>query len=237
MGIMKDFQEKKRKDPEYGTRKDGGFTVVAAMPRTRIGRQKTMANLEQELREDLASLKMIRSIQTKESTKAESLVPKYMPVVRTLVADGSDHPLLGQILVWLFDIKDIPEAMALAAHCIEKQVPMPERFNRDLPVFLCDTIIEWAENEYEADRSCEPYFSQVFDMSRDWDIPDEVSAKFFRLRGLIAMKAEDFARAVKEFETAVEFGAKVKTVLKEAEKQAEKQAEKKQAANTADQDE
>jgi hypothetical protein len=132
---------------------------------------------------------------------------------------------LGQILVWLFDIKDIPQAMDLAVYCIAHDVPMPERFKRDLSTFLCDTIIEWAENEHEAGRSCEPYFGQVFDLAKDWDIPDQVRARFYRLRGLIALKKKEWKQAVIELEYASEYGAKVKTWLARANKKNQEQTD------------
>lgn len=221
MGLMRTFQEKKTKDPTHGETKKGGFSVVGHMPGSAIGKQQAMGQMEKELENDLAALKEIKSIKEKERVKAESLVPKYLPVVDGLKTSGSDHPMLGQILVWLFDIKDIPAAMDLAVHCIEHKIPMPERFKRDLADFLCDTIVEWAENEFEADRSSEPYFSQVCDLAKDWDLPDQVRAKIHRMSGMIALKKEDWKEAVVQLEYASEYGAKVKTLLGQASKKLE----------------
>lgn len=41
---------------------------------------------------------------------------------------------------------------------VPKYMPMPERFKRDLPTYLCDTIVDWADAEQDAGRSTEPYF-------------------------------------------------------------------------------
>jgi hypothetical protein len=223
MSLMTRFQQKKKADPGFGT--NGGFQVVGTMPGSSIGKQQALSKLEKELEGDLAALKMVRSIKQKESEKAEHLVPKYMPLVNSLRGSDSNHFLLGQILVWLFDIKDIPQAMDLAVYCIAHDVPMPERFKRDLSTFLCDTIIEWAENEHEAGRSCEPYFGQVFDLAKDWDIPDQVRARFYRLRGLIALKKKEWKQAVIELEYASEYGAKVKTWLARANKKNQEQTD------------
>ncbi|MCP3945184.1 MAG: terminase [Desulfobacteraceae bacterium] len=223
MGLMTRFQNKKKKDPNYGN--TGGVKVIGTMPTSAIGKQQAVADLEKELKKDLASLKMIQSIKQKENEKATHLVPKYMPVVASLKASGSSHFLLGQILVWLFDIKDIHEAMELAVYCIEKKVAMPERFKRKLPTYLCDTILDWAENEHEAGRTPEPYFRQIYDLAKDWDIPDQVRARLFRLRGLIALEKEDFEQAVTELEKATEYGAKVKTALSKAQKKLADKAE------------
>ncbi|WP_320040719.1 phage terminase small subunit [uncultured Desulfobacter sp.] len=200
-------------DELVGMEKSALYQAIGAQPT-----EKTLAKIEKELENDLAALKLIKSIKQKEQVKAESLVPKYLPTVTGLMASGSDHALLGQVLIWLFDIKDIAQAMGLAIYCIEHDVPMPERFRRDLPTYLCDTIIEWADTEFEAGRSVEPYFTRVFDLAEDWDIHDEIRAKFYRLKGLIAMDKEDFVMAVPALETAMEYGAKVKTALGDAKK-------------------
>lgn len=131
---------------------------------------------------------------------------------------GTVHPLLGQILVWLFDIKDIHMAMELAVYCIEKEIAMPERFKRDLPIYLCDVILEWAETEFEAGRSPEPYFEQICTAAQDFDLPDQVTAKMYRLKDLIAMGKEDFEQAVIDLKQAEHYGAKVKTALAQVEK-------------------
>ncbi|SCY46088.1 phage terminase small subunit [Desulfoluna spongiiphila] len=230
MSLMKRFQEKKKEDPGYGEGASS-FAVLGTMPTTAIAKQQTLTGFEKELEDDLAKLKLIRSRKQKEAEKAAHLVPKYLPVVETLKASGSDHPLLGQILVWLFDIADIHGAMALALYCIEHGVPMPERFRRDLPIYLCDTITEWAEGEQDAGRSVEPYFGQVCELAEGWDIPDEVSAKMLKLKGLVAMDLESWSEAITHFERAEEYGAKVKTVLGKARKKLEsaKPAEEKPA--------
>lgn len=235
MGLMTKHQEKMK---EVGTDiEPGNYKKIAAMPKSAIARQQVVSDFEKELAKDIEALSMIRSIKEKEKVKAETLIPKYMPLVTTLMADGSNHSLLGQILVWCFDAGDIPKAMEIAAHCIEHDVPMPERFKRDLRTYLCDVVLEWAEEDFETGRSCEPYFSQVFDLAhgeKPWDLPDQVSGKFYRLRGMIAFKNEAWAEAVKDLEKAMSFGAKVKTLLGDAQKKFEDQIEAEAEAKTND---
>jgi len=76
--------------------------------------------------------------------------------------------------------------------------------------------LSWADTEFEAGRSVEPYFSRVFDLAENWDLHDEIRAKFYRLKGLIAMDKDDFTMVVPALETAMEYGAKVKTALGDA---------------------
>lgn len=222
MSVMTRFQKKKKENPEYGENQEQSFKVLGAMPSSGIRKQQVARNIEKELEDDLAKLKLIKSIKQKEAEKESHLVPKYLPFVKKLMESGQKHPLIGFILVWMFDTKDIHGAMELAAYCIEKEIPMPEHFKRDLPAYLCDTVLEWAEKEHEDERSVEPYFGQICEMSKNWDIPDQVSAKIFRLRGIIALDKEDFDTAVFEFTKAEEYGAKVKTLLSKAKKAAEK---------------
>jgi len=212
MGIMTSFQKQKKADPGYGET-GSGYKIVATMPGSSIGKQQAVTAFEKELAADLEKLSFIRSIKQKETEKAEHLVPKYLPVVQTLIAAGSAHPLLGQILVWMFDTKDIHQAMALAFYCIANKVPMPERFKRDLPTYLCDVVLDWADGEFEAGRSTEPYFEQMCEAAKGFDLPDQVTAKMYRLKGLIAEKKEDYAQAVLDLTDAEKYGAKVKTVL------------------------
>ncbi|MCF8093692.1 MAG: hypothetical protein K9K40_14680 [Desulfotignum sp.] len=229
MSLMVKFQKRhtdgagKAADAE---KRSGPGRAVRSLPASGIARNQAMAKIDAELAADLAGLKAIKSIKQKEAEKQSHLVPKYMPVVQTLKTSGSSHPLLGQILVWLFDIKDIPGAMDLASYCLDHDVPMPERFKRDLPTFLSGTVLEWAEAEQEAGRTPEPYLTDMMDMSQDWDLPDPIRAGFYRVKGLMAMEKEDYSAAVAALETAMEYGAKVKTALFQAEKKLESQADK-----------
>ncbi|MGB3222535.1 MAG: phage terminase small subunit [Desulforhopalus sp.] len=227
MGVMTNFQKKKTADPNHGTgRGENGFKVIATMPGSAIAKQQAVAAFDKELEADLETLKFIKSIKQKEREKAEHLVPKYMPVVQNLIAAGSAHPILGQILVWLFDTKDIHTAMDLAVYCIAHEVVMPERFKRDLPTYLCDVVLEWAEQEFKAGRSVEPYFEQICTAAQGFDLPDQVTAKMYRLKGLIAAGKEDFEQAVIALKKAEEYGAMVKTALAQATKKLETAKEK-----------
>lgn len=111
MGLMTRFQAERRKTPGKGKMKKGGFAVVGQMPTSSIAKQQAVSRLAKEMENDLATLKKIQSIKEKEKVKADTLVPKYMPAVESLKAAGSEHPLLGQILVWLFDVQDIAAAI------------------------------------------------------------------------------------------------------------------------------
>jgi hypothetical protein len=219
MGLMTDFQKNKKAALKSATTTAGKERRgLAAVPLTAIGKQQASALFAKEIQADIDALKCIKSIKQKEAEKSTHLVPKYLPVVQALMVAGSAHPLLGQLLVWLFDIKDIHRAMKLAFYCIENKVPMPERFKRDLPTYLCDVVLEWAEAEFEAGRSTEPYFAQIREHAQHFDLPDQVTAKILRLQGLISLEQKNYGDAVVWLTQALDYGAKVKTALAEAQK-------------------
>ncbi|WP_419174413.1 phage terminase small subunit [Desulfosediminicola sp.] len=234
MGHMTNFQQRMTGKDKPGQLNKDGYAVVASMPSSTIARQQTFAKMQAEMDGDLKSLKLIQSVKEKERVKKENLVPKYMPFADSLIAAAQTHPILGILLVWLFDIKDIPNAVRVALFCIEHAIPMPEWFKRDLPTFLCDVILEWAEAEVEAGRSVEPYFSQVYELTKELDMPDQVRAKIFRLQGLIAYEKGDYATAVVTLQEAADFGASVKTILGKARKKLEAQANTDGAQDPAD---
>lgn len=226
MSIMRRFQEDQAKKAEQGQGQEEiaqGVTVTAVIPQSVMGKRQAIVDLARNVANDVEALSKIKSVQQKEKTKAETIIPKYMKFVESLMESAVAHPVLTQILVWLFDIKDIPRAISLGLFCIKHNIPMPERFKRDLPTFLCDVVLDWAEGEFDEGRSPEPYFEQICEAAKDFDLHDQVTAKIHRLKGLIALSKEDYAQAVESLTTALKYGAKVKTALADATKQQDAQ--------------
>lgn len=190
-----------------------------------LGKQNLHAQMEAALLEDLKSLGNIQSRERKQELKRTELLPKYLPFVEAVKKIQGNHGIIGQVLVWMFDVKDIPQAVELAAYCREHGVRLPERFKRSLDVFVSDQILEWAERLHENKQCVSPYFDDEFALIETdlIDVPDEVRAKFFRIAGLIALDKSDFARAVDLLDRALRLGALVKTRLAEARKGLEKE--------------
>ena len=107
--------------------------------------------------------------------------------------------------------------MKLAEYCLLKRIPLPERFRRPLPIYIADEVLIWSEREWESGRSPNPYFNQEFKRIVDNrnERPDELTAKYFRLAGLMAQADGRFDYAVTCLEAAMDRGAKVKTALKQ----------------------
>lgn len=186
--------------------------------------QKSQANhhrvvVENELAHDLELLSERDSIAEKIALKRE-LVPKYLPRVRAYIEGGANRPnaLMVWCVIWLLDIEDIEQALELANFAIKQQQQAPSRFKRDLPTYVAETLHDWAEREYKAQRSPHPYYSEVLEAvdSQRWPVSNIiVLGKLYKLAGLVCDQQEDFAKAVHWYEKATEVNDKagVKTRL------------------------
>ena len=212
--VMKQFQARLNSgqvQPEASSQTTTPQQPVGGM----IRQQQNNALMQAAMEEDLKSLKDIRSKTRKVELKREQLVPKYRTFVESTMAANRVHSILSQYLVWLFDIDEMAEAMKLAEYCLLKRIPLPERFRRPLPIYIADEVLIWSEREWESGRSPNPYFNQEFKRIVDNrnERPDELTAKYFRLAGLMAQADGRFDYAVTCLEAAMDRGAKVKTAL------------------------
>src|SRR5690606_8962886 len=106
----------------------------------------------------------------------------------------------------------------LALFAIEQGQALPERFRRDVPTFVADALIDWAEAEHADKRSPEPYVSQLLPyvdgdwallkaeegttLPKPWDLFERIPARFHKLLGIVAMEHEQWAAAIAHFERA-----------------------------------
>jgi hypothetical protein len=126
-----------------------------------------------------------------------------------------------QVLVWLFDTEQFEPALELADFALQQGQVMPQRFRRDIPTFIADTVIEWADAEYKAKRSPEPYLSRLLPrVDGEWQLYERIPARYHKLLGMIAMDQEQWTQAITHLERATalypEIG--VKTRLEDATK-------------------
>ena len=214
-GITRQFQERMRNEgrilgemPERKTPAAPGLTEIAQLE----------ALVSASLSVDLEMLSGESSNERKGEIKRDVLLPKYASYVARLKAVGSKHEILGYQFVWLFDAGHIGEALEYAKDYMASGGKLPERFNSSPGFFVANQFITWAEKACNDEHDVEPYFSEVFAAAKDWNLPDTLTARFYRLRGLRAMQMQDFKAAVPDLERALELGAKVETKLKEARK-------------------
>ncbi|RTP98380.1 terminase [Enterobacter sp. WCHEn045836] len=130
--------------------------------------------------------------------KRDILLPKWLPQVERYLGAGDVHPFppLVWCAIWLFDINDFDAGIDYALIAIEQQQPMPENFASSMGAFAADTVREWAEQEYAAGRSVEPYFSRVYQLvTESWQLHEEITAKYYKLAAQLALRGEDGLQA------------------------------------------
>lgn len=159
--------------------------------------------------------------------KKNELLPQYMPYVDAYLSKGEvyKNPLLVQVMVWCFDVKDIDTAIKLADICIEQKQPMPDRFSRATVEFVADEVRKWAEGTQNQKGAIEPYFSRVFAKINQWPIHDIVKVQYYKIAGREAELQGDNAKALELYKEAQKLdpiGSKVLSVIQKLEKKLRK---------------
>lgn len=189
--------------------------------------QKHLKLMESALAVDLERLSNINSPETRRHLKRDELLPKYMEYVERYRDSGLNHQnsILVHVLVWLFDTEQFELGLQVAMFAIEQGQSMPERFKRDVPTFVADAMIDWAENEQKCGRNPEPYLSDMMPfVDGEWDLPAQIPARYHKLLGIRGIDAKDWESAIRHFERATELHSEigVGTRLKGARKALEK---------------
>lgn len=185
---------------------------------------------EAALDQDLARISAINGLAGRQALKRDELLPKYQEYVQRYCESGLVFPnrVAVQVMVWLFDTAQFEDALELADVLIEQGQQMPERFKRrDIQTFVADAVCEWAYAEYKANRSPEPYLSDLLPLVDDeWQLTEQIPSKYHKLIGIRAMEAEQWETALKHLERSTELYAqagndtRIKRVRKALEKQA-----------------
>lgn len=160
---------------------------------------------------DLARLSELKNLASKQTLKRDELLPKYQDYVQRYCESGLNFPnrVVVQVMVWLFDTAQFDDALELADFLIEQGQQMPERFKRrDIQTFVADVVIDWAYAEYNANRSPEPYLSDLLPrVDGEWDLTEQIPSKYHKLIGMRAQDAEQWETAIKHLERSTELHA------------------------------
>ena len=167
---------------------------------------------EAAMAQDLERLSAIKGLAGRQALKREELLPKYQDFIQRYMDSGlvMANPVLVQVMVWLFDTEQFEDGLVLADFAIEQGQQMPERFKRrDVQTFVADAVIDWAYGEYNAQRSPEPYLSNLLPrVDGDWDLIEQIPSKYHKLIGMRAMEAEQWETALTHLERSTELYAK-----------------------------
>ncbi len=183
--------------------------VVAYSPDTALdspaNAQKHLKLMESSLQADLERIGNIDSREQRQQLKRNELLPKYLEYVQRYRDSGLNYPnpVLMYVLVWLFDTVQFTQGLELADFAISQGQELPERFNRNIPTFVADEVIDWAEAEYKAGRSPEPYVSNLLHrVDGEWQLFERIPARYHKQLGLLAMDRKDWTAAILHFERA-----------------------------------
>ena len=174
--------------------------------------KKHLLLMEASLDQDLQRLSDIKGLAGRQALKREELLPKYQDFIQRYMDSGLVMPnrVLVQVMVWLFDIEQFEDGLALADFAIGQGQEMPERFKRrDVQTFVADAVIDWAYAEYNAQRSPEPYLSDLLPrVDGEWELTEQIPSKYHKLIGMRAMEAEQWETALQHLERSTELYAK-----------------------------
>ena len=174
--------------------------------------KKHLLLMEASLDQDLQRLSDIKGLAGRQALKREELLPKYRDFIQRYMDSGLVMPnrVLVQVMVWLFDTEQFEDGLALADFAIGQGQEMPERFKRrDVQTFVADAVIDWAYAEYNAQRSPEPYLSDLLPrVDGEWELTEQIPSKYHKLIGIRAMEAEQWKTALQHLERSTELYAK-----------------------------
>lgn len=170
--------------------------------------RKNLMLQEASLDLDLQRLSDLKNLASKQSLKRDELLPKYQSYVQRYCESGLNFPnrILVQVMVWLFDTAEFEDGLELADFAIEQGQEMPARFKRrDIQTFVADAVLDWAFAEYNADRSPEPYLSNMLPLvDGEWELTEQIPGKYHKLIGMRALEAGELETALKHLERSTE---------------------------------
>lgn len=152
-------------------------------------------------------LSALNSIDEKVEFK-KSILPDYIQFLTEYQQKGERYPnaVLSRVVFWLLDTGDIHNAFNFAKLAIEQQQIQPAGFKRTLTTAFVESIADWAERQYKADASAEPYLTECCDLclSKTF-LVDQIIVlnKLFKIAGLYAEKAGDNKKAILFYEHCV----------------------------------
>ena len=156
---------------------------------------------------DLDRISSIDSRELRQQLKRDELLPKYLDYVQRYLDSKLifPNPVMMQVLVWLFDTAQFTTGLQLAQVAMVQQQELPERFKRNVQTFVADEVIEWADTEYKAGRTPEPYVSDLLPLvDGEWQLFERIPARYHKLLGIISIDLEDWSQAIAHFERAIE---------------------------------
>jgi hypothetical protein len=113
-----------------------------------------------------------------------NLVATWLPFVERYLK-GDDvyrNEIMTQVMIWLFDLGEIDDAIRIGLLAIEQKQAMPERFKRDVRTYVADAVLAWAQatRERDAAASIDPYFWNMLTLVLEWPVHDQIKLQYLK---------------------------------------------------------
>lgn len=144
--------------------------------------------MQAQLHEHLRTLKNIQSVQLKVQAK-HTMLADYEPYLDGVLQADAGVPdiVLSTVLVWHIDVGNWNRALQIAAYAMRHSLPLPDKYQRDLPTLLMDEISEAAIAGRLAGAEALATLAQVDMLTAEKDAPDQARAKLYKAIGWAAM--------------------------------------------------
>jgi hypothetical protein len=153
------------------------------------------------------------------------LIKFYLPLVNDYINSKQEfhNYILTQVMAWLFDLRELDEALELARIAIDQNQPMPKRYRQTAQTFVANAVFAWAKAQKNNGKPIEPYFSKMFDQVIHWQNNDNTKIKYLKLAAAEARSKGDIEKALEfciQAEKIDPKKAKIKTFKAELQKAA-----------------
>lgn len=144
--------------------------------------------MQAQLHEHLRTLKNIQSVQLKVQAK-HTMLADYEPYLDGVLQADAGVPdiVLSTVLVWHIDVGNWNRALQIADYAMRHSLPLPDKYQRDLPTLLMDEISEAAIAGRLAGAEALATLAQVDMLTAEKDAPDQARAKLYKAIGWAAM--------------------------------------------------
>jgi hypothetical protein len=158
--------------------------VLGDMPKDTPAGQEYAA-LRVLLHDNLRSLSDIASIEARNPKKAEYAKAFCDWIEGVLLAGeqgkASQDEILATNMIWAMDYRDYDYALRMAAHAVQFNMVLPERYKRTVACFLAEDIADTSLGQKDAVTHAQLLI--VLDLVKAADMPDQVKARLHKAIG------------------------------------------------------
>lgn len=181
------------------------------------------AQISVKLIHDLRRLKSFKSMKRKIAIKRE-ILPAYDDYVAAVLersketGTASENEIVATYFIWKLDVGDYCTALEIARHLLKYNLPLPDRFARDVASALVTEVTNAALYAVDLKQEFDPdILDQVADMTEGYDMSDDMRARLYKAQGLLCSDPE---KALKTLRAALDLSqtAGVKQQIRTLEK-------------------